>query len=54
VLQALSLAGGLVDRGSTARIRIVRIVGGEKREIRVKLSDVVQPGDTIIVPERFF
>jgi polysaccharide export outer membrane protein len=54
VLQALSLAGGLVDRGSTARIKIVRIVGGEKREIKVKLSDVVQPGDTIIVPERFF
>jgi polysaccharide export outer membrane protein len=54
VLQALSLAGGVVDRGSTARIRIARIVDGEKREIRVKLSDLVQPGDTIIVPERFF
>ena len=54
VLQALSLAGGVVDRGSTARIRIARIVGGEKQEIRAKLNDVVQPGDTIIVPERFF
>jgi polysaccharide export outer membrane protein len=54
VLQALSLAGGVVDRGSTARVRIARIVGGEKQEIRVKLSDLVQPGDTIIVPERFF
>ena len=54
VLQALSLAGGVVDRGSTTRIRIVRIVDEEKSEIRVKLSDVVSPGDTIIVPERFF
>src|SRR5205809_1479416 len=54
VLQALSLAGGVVDRGSTSRIRIARIVGGEKQEIRAKLNDVVQPGDTIIVPERFF
>ena len=54
VLQALSLAGGVVDRGSTTRIRIVRIVNEEKSEIRVKLSDVVSPGDTIIVPERFF
>ncbi len=54
VLQALSLAGGVVDRGSTARVRIARIVGGEKQEIRVKLNDLVQPGDTIIVPERFF
>lgn len=54
VLQALSLAGGVTDRGSTGRLKIVRIVTGEKKEIRVKLIDIVQPGDTIIVPERFF
>ena len=54
VLQALSLAGGVSDRGSTSRIRIVRIVKGEKKELGVKLTDVVQPGDTIVVPERFF
>lgn len=54
VLQALSLAGGVNDRGSTARIDIVRIVKGEKKEIRVKLGDPVLPGDTIIVHERFF
>ena len=54
VLQALSLAGGVTDRGSTTRIQIVRIVGGEKEERRVKLTDFVLPGDTIVVPERFF
>jgi polysaccharide export outer membrane protein len=54
VLQALSLAGGVTDRGSTSRIKIVRMVDGEKQEIKVKLSDRVLPGDTIIVPERFF
>ena len=54
VLQALSLAGGVTDRGSTGRIRIARMVKGEKQEFRVKLSDIVQPGDTIIVQERFF
>lgn len=54
VLQALSLAGGVTDRGSTTRIHIVRIVDGEKKELRVEMDDLVEPRDTIIVPERFF
>jgi polysaccharide export outer membrane protein len=54
VLQALSLAGGVTDRGATNRIKIVRVVKGEKKELKVKLTDPVLPGDTIIVPERYF
>ena len=54
VLQALSLAGGVNERGATSRIRIVRIEKGKTIEVRVKLTDVVRPGDTIMVPERFF
>jgi protein involved in polysaccharide export with SLBB domain len=33
VLQALSLAGGVTDRGSTNRVRVVRIVDGRIVEI---------------------
>jgi polysaccharide biosynthesis/export protein len=54
VLQALALAGGVTDRGSTARLKIIRIVNGHEKELKVQLADVVQPGDTIIVSERFF
>jgi len=54
VLQALSLAGGVTDRGTTGRIKIVRIVNGDKKELKVKLTDLVQAGDTVIVSERFF
>ena len=54
VLQALSLAGGVTDRGAANRIKIVRVVKGEKVEIKVKLTDPVLPGDTLIVPEKFF
>jgi len=54
VLQALSLAGGVTDRGTTGRIRIARVVEGKKTEVRVKVEDLVLPDDTIIVPERFF
>ena len=54
VLQALSLAGGVTDRGSTGRIRIVRMVNGKKQELKAKLTDVVKAGDTVIVLERIF
>ncbi len=54
VLQALSLAGGVNERGAIGRIKVVRIVKGKTVEVKVKLTDVVRPGDTIIVPERFF
>jgi polysaccharide export outer membrane protein len=54
VLQALSLAGGVTDRGSTTRIKIIRIVDDDKKELKAKLTDLVQPGDTLVVSERFF
>jgi len=54
VLQVVSLAGGLTDRGSDSRIRVQRTVKGKRVEIAVKLTDLVMPGDTIIVRERFF
>jgi polysaccharide biosynthesis/export protein len=54
VLQVLSLAGGLTDRGADNRIRIQRMVNGKLKEVKAKLTDPVEPGDTIIVPEKFF
>lgn len=54
VLQALSLAGGVTERGATGRIKIVRIEKGKTVEVKAVLTDIVRPGDTIMVPERFF
>jgi polysaccharide biosynthesis/export protein len=54
VLQALSLAGGVTEHGAMNRIQVMRIIKGAKVEIRVKLTDVVRPEDTIIVPQRYF
>jgi polysaccharide export outer membrane protein len=54
VLQLLSLAGGVMPKGATNRVAVVRMVDGAKKEVKVKLTDIVQPGDTIVVPERFF
>jgi polysaccharide export outer membrane protein len=54
ILQALSLAGGVTENGAMNRVRIVRTVSGAKKELKVNLTDIVKPGDTIIVPERYF
>jgi polysaccharide export outer membrane protein len=52
--QALVLAGGVTERGSHGRTRVIRLVDGEKKKIKVKSDEPVQPEDTIVVPERFF
>jgi polysaccharide export outer membrane protein len=54
VLQALSLAGGVTNRASIGRLQIVREKDGQKRESKAMLDDLVMPGDTIVVRERFF
>ena len=54
VLQALTLAGGVTDRGAMSRVKILRPVAGKQKSISVKLDDLVEPGDTIVVPERYF
>lgn len=54
VLQALALAGGVTDRGASNRITVKRLKGNIATEIKLKLEDPVFPGDTLVVPERFF
>lgn len=54
VLQALSLAGGVTEHGAMNRVQVMRLVKGQKVETRVKLTDLVRPEDTIIVPQRYF
>lgn len=54
VLQALAMAGGVTDRANKGKIKIERIVNGKKVEIDAKESTIVQAGDTIKVPRRFW
>lgn len=53
VFQALAAAGSVGERGSS-KVRIIRLVDGKRKELRVKMTDLVQPEDEIRVPERFF
>ena len=52
VLQAVSTAGGVTERGSDRRLRIVRVVGDTRMEFDAGPTDIVQPGDTIVVRQR--
>jgi polysaccharide export outer membrane protein len=54
VLQALSLAGGVREDGAMNRITIVRLVNGVKSELKANLGDPVKPGDTIMIPRKYF
>jgi len=54
VLQAIALAGGVTESSAINRLRILRIVDGKQKSFNVKITDVVQPGDTLVVPERYF
>jgi polysaccharide export outer membrane protein len=54
VLQVLAQAGGVTDRGSTGRIKLVRKNGARNVEMKASLQDPVQPGDTILVHRRLF
>ena len=52
VLQAISMAGGVTERGSGRRLRITRVVNGERKDLDARPTDLVQPGDTITVRQR--
>jgi polysaccharide export outer membrane protein len=54
VMTAISMAGGTTQLGSTGRVKVTRLVDGERVEERAKLDDVVKAGDTITVGSRLF
>jgi polysaccharide export outer membrane protein len=54
VRQAVALAGGVTERGSSRRIQIIRVVKGEEVTMSSDMQKLLQPGDTIVVQERFF
>ena len=65
LLDVMIAVGGLTDFAAGNRASIVRVVNGEQREYRVRLTSLVRngnisanvdmlPGDILIIPESFF
>jgi polysaccharide export outer membrane protein len=55
VVQALSVGGGLSDRGSLKKIKVTRrLADGKTEKINVELTDNLKPNDVLYVKERLF
>ena len=54
LLPCLGLCIGCHRRGSAGRLRIVRQVEGKTKQLKLKLDELVQPNDTLVVRERLF
>jgi polysaccharide export outer membrane protein len=52
--QAIALAGGLTERGSTRSISAHRLIKGKMTDVDLKMQDKVQPDDVIKVGNRLF
>ena len=57
VMEAVARAGGITDKGSTRRVKIVRRVAEGKEEfitLKAAMTDTVQPNDVIRVGQSIF
>jgi protein involved in polysaccharide export with SLBB domain len=54
VMNAVALAGGYTYRANSKRIDVVRHDGGDRTPQRTAETNYIAPGDTIIIPERWF
>jgi polysaccharide biosynthesis/export protein len=52
VFEAIAAAGGITEKGSNSRIKIIRIENGQRREVDAKQTDVLKPGDQVSVQTR--
>jgi polysaccharide export outer membrane protein len=52
--QLISVAGGLLPEGSSSRLKVVRQQGDTSREYGIKLDELVQAGETLVVRRRLF
>ncbi|HEB02417.1 MAG TPA: periplasmic polysaccharide biosynthesis/export protein [Nitrospirae bacterium] len=54
VRRAISIAGGHTEKAALNRVKIIRIDDKGEQERQVKLDELVQPLDTLVVPQSYF
>jgi polysaccharide export outer membrane protein len=54
VHKAITMAGGFTEKASKGSTKVLRIVNGQEETFEITLDSLVDPGDIIVVPQRFF
>lgn len=54
VHKAITMAGGFTEKASQGSTKVLRIVNGQEERFEMTLDSLVDPGDIIVVPQRFF
>ncbi len=54
VLHAVSTAGGFTEKAAKKKVKTVREKDGKKVDLFLTMEDLIEPGDTIVVPESFW
>jgi polysaccharide export outer membrane protein len=52
VFQAIGLAGGVSEKGSSTRLSVKRMINGKLKDIDVKQTDFLKPGDQLFIKAR--
>lgn len=54
VLQAIAIAGGHTYRANESTAQVTRLQGDALRTFNIRTSDMVAPGDTVVIKRRWF
>ncbi|MFO7752054.1 MAG: polysaccharide biosynthesis/export family protein [Desulfobacteraceae bacterium] len=55
VIKGITKAGGFTNIAAENKVKIIRLQNGEKQVMeKVKMDELIKPGDVIVVPESFF
>ena len=49
VLKAVALAGGFTEKADISHLKVIRMIDGKEKKIKVEIDDLIQPEDVVIV-----
>jgi polysaccharide export outer membrane protein len=54
IAKAVTVAGGLTRFAAKSKLRVQRLIAGERKEFQGELNDILQSEDILVVPQSAF